>query len=69
MPRLANLPNCAAPWTPEALGDLAEMLRAGQTIPEIAKIMGRSQEAIRNKAWRMGLLRSRIRKDTAPISN
>ena len=32
------------------------MLDDGKTVPEIAKVMGRSQEAVRAKAWVRGLL-------------
>ena len=56
MPPLGDRPNFNAPWTDELFAELEGHLKAGRTIPEIAKIMGRSQEAIRNKAWRRRLL-------------
>ena len=62
MPRLFDWPNYARPWTPEEFTKLTALLGAGETIPDIAKEMGRSQEAVRNKAWKIGLLKPRSRK-------
>jgi hypothetical protein len=64
MPRLTERQNCAAPWTPEDFELVAAGLKVGRTIPELAKAMGRSQEAIRSKAWKAGLLPSRKRNAT-----
>jgi predicted transcriptional regulator len=62
MHRLTDRANFKSPWTDELLNQLAEMLAAGRTIPEIAKEMGRSQEAVRGKAWKHGLLTERKRR-------
>ena len=62
MPRIIDRPNCAEPWTPEDLELVAAGLKAGRTIPELARAMGRSQEAIRAKAWKAGLLPPRKKK-------
>jgi len=40
---------------------MTAQIKAGRTIPEVAKAMGRSQEAVRNKAWKAGLLPTRKR--------
>jgi len=64
MPRITDRPNYAARWTPAEFEQLVAELKAGRTVPEIAKAMGRSQEAIRTKAWQAGLLPSRRRKSS-----
>jgi hypothetical protein len=56
MTRLTKKPNFRVPWTEEQFEALAAMLDDGKTVPEIAKVMGRSQEAVRAKAWVRGLL-------------
>ena len=56
MPRMFDRPNYAVRWTDEQFEQLAEMLSGGRPIPEIAKVLGRSQEAVRNKAWQRALL-------------
>ena len=61
MPRIPDRPNYAARWTAEDQARVAAELKAGRTIPEIAKAMGRSQEAVRSKAWKAGLLPARKR--------
>jgi hypothetical protein len=42
-------------WSSADYERLVEMYRAGEPIGEIAKAMGRSQEAVRNKARQRGL--------------
>jgi hypothetical protein len=66
MTRIFERPNYAVRWTTEDYDLVAAELRAGRTIPEIAKAMGRSQEAVRAKAWKAGLLPGRVRKPAAP---
>ena len=61
MPRL-DRPNGAALWTAEDFQLVADMLDAGNSMREIAIALGRSQEAVRNKAWRRGLLPPRPKK-------
>jgi hypothetical protein len=46
MPRITNRPNYAARWTPEEFEQMAAALRAGRTIAEIAKAMGRSAQRL-----------------------
>jgi DNA-binding NarL/FixJ family response regulator len=59
MVRLMDRTNYKAPWTNEQVAELTVMLAAGRTIREIADAMGRSQEAVRGKAWKLGLLADR----------
>ena len=66
MPRMFDRPNYAVRWTDEQFEQLAEMLSKGRPVPEIAKVLGRSQEAVRNKAWQRGLLPAKARKAAAP---
>ncbi len=60
--RLSEVPNTKAPWASADYALLIEMIQAGKSIQEIAQVMGRSQEAVRNKAQRRGLLSSRSKK-------
>lgn len=62
MPRLSTRPNYASRWTAGDFELLAAGLKAGRSIAEIAKAMGRSQEAVRCKAWQGGLLPQRGKK-------
>ena len=55
-PRL-NRARAASLWSDADLELLKVSLQEGRTIPDIAKMMGRSQEAVRGKAWKGGLLR------------
>ena len=59
MPNLRDRPNYRAPWSPGDLAQLARSVDSGLTISEIAKAMGRSQEAVRNRAALSGLLKKR----------
>ena len=60
--RLSSKPNYATRWTLEDFDLLDTALKDGRPIAEIAKAMGRSQEAVRCKAWQGGLLPSRKKK-------
>jgi len=62
MPRMIDRPKYASRWTAEDFRLLEIALKEGRTISEIAKTLGRSQEAVRNKAWQKGLLPSRKQK-------
>lgn len=53
MPRLFDRPKYAR-WTPEEVAQLTKSLEAGESISAIAMALGRSQEAVRNKAWQRG---------------
>jgi hypothetical protein len=59
MQRLSDRPNYRGPWSQDDLDRLAEMIAAGSDVPEIADSMGRTQEAIRNRASKSGLLKKR----------
>ena len=56
MTNLTNRPNYRAPWTAEDCQRLATLLQSNRSMFEVAKELGRSQEAVRNKAWKLGLL-------------
>ena len=60
--RLLSKPNNAMRWTAEDFDLLDKALKEDRSSPEIAKAMGRSQEAVRGKAWQGGLLPSRKKK-------
>ena len=62
MLRLSNYRNYASRWTTEDFEQLAASVKEGRPIAEIAKSMGRSQEAVRSKAWQGGLLPPRKKK-------
>jgi len=59
MSRLTDRPNFKAPWAADQVAELTGLLAEGKTIPEIAEAMGRSQEAVRGKAWKLSLLADR----------
>ena len=59
MPNLADKPAYIATWSQEDLAQLAVMLVGGHSIPEIARVMGRSQEAVRNRVSVAGLMKHR----------
>lgn len=48
-------PNNGKRWEEEDDADLTSRISAGQFVPEIARGMGRSQEAIRTRANILGL--------------
>ena len=58
MPPLSNKPNYRMPWAEADDEQLKAMLALGEGIPAIAKCLGRSQEAVRNRAWKRGILTS-----------
>jgi len=62
IPRLIDRPNYMSRWSTDEIDLLAAKLREGVTIREIATEMGRSQEAVRGKAWQHGLLPKRTRR-------
>lgn len=43
-------PSHGRPWNEEADGELRRMLADGAMLPEIARAMGRTQEAVRSRA-------------------
>ena len=56
---LTTKPNYRAPWSEKDIAQVARLLRDGHTIPAIAELMGRSQEAVRNRAAKSGFLSPR----------
>ena len=56
---LSDQPNYRMPWEEGDLRQLAELIADGKPIKEIALEMGRTQEAVRNRAWKSGLLQRR----------
>ncbi|WP_324808651.1 hypothetical protein SH584_03700 [Sphingomonas sp. LY29] len=54
--------NHGASWTDEATRELADLFASGRTVPEIAKQLGRTQEAIRSIGLRRGLIKPRPRR-------
>jgi hypothetical protein len=53
-PRPPGLKNLGLPWTPEDLGRLEALVRAGTPATRIARILERSTVAIRAKAGSQG---------------
>lgn len=49
-------------WTAEELDKLCAAFSMGRSVPEIARDLGRSQEAVRGKAQRLGLTQRRTRR-------
>jgi len=60
MPRLADRPNYAQRWTEDQSEQLTALLGAGRSMRDIPEALGRSQEAVRNRAWKMGLLKRQL---------
>ena len=60
MPNLTDRPNYRVPWSQDDLARMTDMLSRGETIADIAKTMGRSQEAVRNRATAAGLMKKRM---------
>ena len=60
--------NYRNPWTAGDIARLTEMLAGGSTIRDIADVMGRSQEAVRNRATIAGLMPKRPREAHPSIS-
>ena len=56
---LTERANYRAPWSGEDQSLLEGMLAEGKTVAEIAREMERTQEGVRNRAWKSGLLSRR----------
>ena len=56
--------NHLKPWHSDDIEQLAELIFAGRTIPEMANALGRSQEAIRKKANDLDFLPKRARRQS-----
>lgn len=50
------------PWHAEDIDQMAEMIFAGRSIPEMAQALGRTQEAVRAKANNLNFLPKRARR-------
>ena len=59
---LSAKPNNRSRWSSDDYSKIAAMLSGGRTIPEIAKAVGRSQEAVINRAAKSGLVKPRSRR-------
>ena len=46
-----------APWTADEIDRLCELMSIGKPIREIARLFGRTQEAVRTKAYQLDRLR------------
>jgi hypothetical protein len=55
MARPNRHPNAAKPWEPEDIETLRTLANAGTPLREVAAQLGRSQEAIRGRAARLGI--------------
>ena len=53
---LAERANYRAPWSGQDQSRLEGLLAEGKTVAEIAREMERTQEGVRNRAWKSGLL-------------
>lgn len=57
-----NRTNHTKPWNGDDIELMAELIFAGRTIPEMANILGRTQEAVRVKANDLDFLPKRPRR-------
>ena len=56
-------------WTEEDVADLHQRVAAGQTVPIIARDIGRSQEATRARMQMLGLTKPRqFKGDASPLA-
>jgi hypothetical protein len=53
---LRNRTNHTKPWHAEDIDQMAELLRSGSTIRDVSAHLGRTQEAVRNKARLLDML-------------
>lgn len=60
-------PNHTKPWNVDDLERLKMLIGEGRSIPELAKVLGRSQEAVRTKANDLNLLPKRTRRKSVAI--
>jgi hypothetical protein len=57
-----NRSNHTKPWLSDDIVQMMELIDEGRTIPEMANVLGRSQEAVRTKANDLDLLPKRARR-------
>ena len=61
--------NHSRPWHADDIEKLGDLLFRGKTIPQIARAMGRTQEAVRARASLLGMLPKRVRRGVSgPVS-
>lgn len=63
-----NRCNHTKPWNTEDIDQMAELILSGRSIPEMADVLGRSQEAVRTKANDLNFLPKRARRKAEPKS-
>lgn len=68
MPFLKNRTNHTKAWLAEDIAQMADLIASGRSIPDMADILGRSQEAVRTKANDLNLLPKRARRKTVDKS-
>ena len=52
---MISKPNRGLPWTPEVVDELQRLVADGVAARHIARRLGRTEEAVRNKARKEGL--------------
>ncbi len=57
-----NRANHTKPWGADDIDELAALIFAGKSIPQMAEALGRSQEAVRTKAHDLDFLPKRARR-------
>jgi hypothetical protein len=57
------------PWTDEDHANLRLRVSSGENVPQIAKAMGRTQEATRNRMQKLGLTAKRPTGATGSLSD
>ena len=57
-----NRSNHTKAWLAEDIEQMADLIASGRSIPEMANILGRSQEAVRTRANDLNLLPKRARR-------
>lgn len=59
-----NRSNHTKPWHADDIEQMAELIFAGRSVPEMAQLLGRTQEAVRAKANDLNFLPKRARRKT-----
>lgn len=59
-----NRSNHTKPWHADDIEEMASLIFAGKSIPEMAQALGRTQEAVRTKANELNFLPKRARRKT-----
>lgn len=56
----------AKPWNADDIEQMAELIFLGRSIPEMARLLGRTQEAVRTKAYALDFLPKRASRPVLP---